>query len=498
MDPEGYHIITTGNDLIISGGRPRGTLYGVYALLEEQLRCRWFAPGVTRIPKHTTIHLPALNLTVEPQFEYRELNDLAACDPDWAAHNRIHVKRLGNSQSIYGGGVEYVPGYFVHTFNKLVPSKTYFSQHPEYYALVKGERKPSQLCLTNPDVRKLALEEARRQLRLHPDAKIISISQNDGGGYCTCPDCQAVVQREGSQSGPILEFANYVAAGLHDEFPDKAVDTLAYYYSEKPPKNLKPLPNVIVRLCSYGCCSSHPLADCDSDESRHFRENLNGWHALTNRIWIWDYTVNYANFLQPFPNLWTLQPNIQYFAAHGVRGVFEEGDYVNPGGELKELRDYLLAKILWNPDCNFDATLHEFLEGYYGPAAPQMQRYLSILHKAIDKPTIHVGLYDRPTDEYLNPEICRQASIIFDEAEQASAGQPEILQRVRAARLGIDYVMLATWKPGAVQPTAQDLPKFAQRFLANATATGVKRISEGTHQTPAQFIQEVLRREDVK
>lgn len=490
LGAEGFRLRTQSGTLTIAGGSPRGTLYGVYALLEEQLGCRWFAPDAARIPHQATLRLPALDRSDRPRFEYREPQGVFGRDAGWAARNRVNSGAPLSAAE--GGAVRYVPGYFVHTSGKLVPPSVWFAGHPEYYALVKGVRKTSQLCLTHPQVRAIALEEARRQLRQHPESDVISVSQNDGGGWCQCPACQAVVDREGSQAGPVLEFANFIAAGLREEFPSKAVDTLAYYYSEKPPKSLRPLPNVIVRLCSYGCCSSHPLDTCDSAESKRFRDNLAGWNNLTHRIWIWDYTVNYAHFLQPFPNLETLQPNMRYFAAHGVSGVFEEGDYMNNGGELQELRLYLLAKLLWNPDCDVAAAQADFLAGYYGAAAPDLAAYVRLTHAAAAAPGIHVGLYDPPTARYLTPEVCTKAEVLFDRAEAAASGNPDCLRHVRAARLGVDYVLLATWKPGGLPKP--ELDRLAARFLSNAGAAGVKTVHESPRMTPAEFVGKVLKR----
>ena len=493
-EPEDFRIETKDGNLIISGGRPRGTLYGVYTLLDEQLGCRWFATGATRIPSNATVRIPPMNVSHHPRFEYREPQAHCGFDPVWSARNRMNSAFKVPFTDGQGDSVRYVPGYFVHTFDKLVPSSKYFAEHPEYYALVDGKRQPSQLCLANADVQRIALEEARRELRAHPEAGIISISQNDGGGYCQCPLCQAVVDREGSQSGPILEFVNRIAAALRDEFPNVAIDTLAYFYSEKPPKSIRPLPNVIVRLCSYNCCSSHPLATCDAKASPRFRENLVGWHRLTDRIWIWDYTINYAHFLQPFPNLLTLRTNIQYFAANGVRGVFEEGDYMNPGGELQELRSYLLARFLWNPGADFEATLTEFLDGYYGAAAGCMRQYIDLIHAPVRDPAVHVGLYDPPSAPYITPDLCAMAQALFDEAEKDVASQPDLLRRVRTARLGVDYVTLARWKPGATEIDAQTIELVARRFMANAAAAGVKTLHEGNQVPPSVFASGILRR----
>ena len=105
----------------------------------------------------------------------------------------------------------------------------------EYYALRNGKRIPTQLCLTNPDVLKITIDNLRRKMAANPGAVYWSVSQNDNRQYCTCPKCRAIDEREGSPSGSIIDFVNKVA----DEFPDRMISTLAYEYS-RAPKNLKP------------------------------------------------------------------------------------------------------------------------------------------------------------------------------------------------------------------------------------------------------------------
>lgn len=492
LGPEGFQILTRGDELLITGGGPRGLLYGVHALLEEQFGCRWFATDATRIPKQATVKLPPLAIAGQPRFEYRQVMGACGLDADWAVHNRVNAGP--DFSKAQGGSMNYVPGYFVHTADKLVPPATYFAAHPEYYALVKGKRKISQLCLTNPEVKKIALEEVRRQLRAHPQADVISVSQNDGGGACECPACKAVVAREGTQAGPVLEWVNFVAAGIRDEFPAKAVETLAYYYSEKPPKALKPLPNVIIRLCSYGCCSGHPLATCHDAGSAGFRANLEGWNRLTNRIWVWDYVINFKNFHQPFPNFPTLQPNARYFAAHGVSGVLEQGDYKNRGGELQDLRAYLLAKLLWNPDCDIAAAREDFLRGYYGPAADDLRLYVQLQDDMVRGPDAHVGLYDSSFADYLTPAFLAKATALFDHAEAAVAGRPDLLRRVRSARLGVDYVTLAQWQPGVSALSRAQIVALSKRYLANAAGAQVETVRE-IALSPEEFVKGVLARQ---
>jgi hypothetical protein len=62
--PEESLIQSSGKALVITGGRPRGTLYGVYEFLERYLGVRWYFPG----DKGMVIP-PCKNLSVTRLFE---------------------------------------------------------------------------------------------------------------------------------------------------------------------------------------------------------------------------------------------------------------------------------------------------------------------------------------------------------------------------------------------------------------------------------------------
>src|SRR5208282_3754140 len=154
LGAEGFAIKTAGSHLVIAGGRQRGTMYGVYTFLEK-LGCRWFATDVSRIPKQPTITVQPLDEIQKPAFEYRDPYFSEALDRDWAARNKMNGahQRLDAST---GGKVQYYP--FVHSFYGLLPPEQYFKDHPEYFSLVDGRRRgaEAQLCLTNPEVLRLA------------------------------------------------------------------------------------------------------------------------------------------------------------------------------------------------------------------------------------------------------------------------------------------------------------------------------------------------------
>ncbi len=181
LGPEGFLLRTSHDDLLIVGGRQRGTMYGVYTFLEK-LGCRWFTANVSRIPKLRKITVEPLNEIQKPAFEYRAPYFTEAFNGDWMARNKVNGGLSGGLDAVRGGSIKYYP--FVHTFYRLIPPKKYFKDHPEYFALVDGKRrdKNAQLCLTNAEVLRIATATVFDWIREHPEATIFSVSQNDSMG----------------------------------------------------------------------------------------------------------------------------------------------------------------------------------------------------------------------------------------------------------------------------------------------------------------------------
>ena len=114
---------------------------------------------------------------------------------------------------------------------------------------------------------------------------------------------------------PVDRWAGvWIAEDIEHDFPKVRIDTLAYQYTRKPPKTLRPRRNVIVRLCSIECCFAHPLETCSSPENARFRADITAWQPVAPTLYVWDYTPNFAHYQQPFPNFDALQPNVRNFA----------------------------------------------------------------------------------------------------------------------------------------------------------------------------------------
>jgi len=432
-EDESFSYRSIGPSLLIWGGKQRGTMYGVLSFLERELGVRFYTPKVTVAPRKDRYVFTFLHHSEKPGVRVRNDFYYEAFDPTWAARNRVNGAMGYREQP---GGLECY--WAVHTFYPLVPPDEFFKEHPEYYSLIDGQRtaERAQLCLSNPDVLRIVTERILQKMRELPQYLIYDVSQNDWGNPCACSQCQAIVDREGSQSGPIIEFVNQVADRVKPVFPGKFIGTLAYSYTRKPPRTVKPRDNVVVRFCSIECCFAHDFVTCP--ENRSFVEDMNGWAAIAPHIYIWDYVVNFSHYIMPYPNFRVLKSNIQFFRDHKAIGIMEQAAYQSRGGEFAELRAYLIAKLLWDPEREVDPIIDDFMHGYYGRAGQYVRAYFDLLHGRLTPEThIHLGL--QHDDKLFSDDFVRQAEALFRQAD-AVADTEEIRQRVELALLPILYL----------------------------------------------------------
>ena len=484
LGAEGILVATKNGQLILTGDTPRGTMYAVYSFLEEVVGCRWWSSKASTIPQKPTLKVGPLQTRYAPPLEYREVFWFDAFDGDWSARNKcngqahkLDEKRGGRHQ--YHG--------FVHTFFPLIPPDKYFAEHPDWFSMIDGKRKyeQTQLCLTNAAMREELIKNLKAGLKANPAATIASVSQNDCFGSCQCPACAAVDQEEGSPSGVMLRFVNAVAEEVCREIPQVSIDTLAYQYTRKPPKVTRPGANTIVRLCSIECSFSVPL---EHERNASFRNDIQGWSKICDRLYIWDYTTNFNHYLRPHPNLRVIGPNIRFFVKNGVKGIFEQGAYTSYGADMAELRAWMLAKLLWNPNQDDRKLMREFLEGYYGPAADSIEAYLTVIHDSVDKSGYYLGCLtgNDPAPSFLPVEVLVEGWKYLKAAEKAAEGQELIANRVRMAQLPVLYSLLRDWKAYRKRseeikvewPFETDPQAVYDRFMTVSKANQVTSTSE--------------------
>ena len=456
LTEDGFLLSTDDGFLRIVSGGDSGSVYGVTTLLERYLNVNYWGVKEYSFDTMDDVTIPRIHDIDNPAFIHRQTHfyglDGAYADPLYKDFARY----------------EYVDELFcrpwVHSFLRLVPLAEYAETHPEYYSLVNGKRhtkSTAQLCLTNPDVLEIVTHKLDSLFKANPDKNMASVSQNDGNDtWCHCENCMKIIKEEGAVSGVYVRFLNKLA----ERFPDKQISTLSYLFTVQPPKHVKPLPNVNIMLCNINCTREVPLDE--NKKGQEFMSYLNTWSKMTKNIFLWDYGINFHNYLAPFPNFHVMAKNMQLFKENNVNIFFHQ---LSPtfGEDFAELRTWLTSKLMWNPYADTDELILKFLKGYYGKAsAPYLYQYIKLMQGALLSHNQVLWIYDTPVsfkNSMLNPKLLKRYNELFDKAEQAAAADSAYLARIQRSRLSIRYSELEIARTNAnfdVDKTSKALDVF--------------------------------------
>ncbi|MEA3403871.1 MAG: DUF4838 domain-containing protein [Armatimonadota bacterium] len=475
LGPDGYAIVVKGARVFLLGGERTGPLSAVFALLEEDLGCRWYAPGASTVLDRPTIRVRIVPRVYVPAVTMRNTRGWSVRDADWCLRNHVNGNHAPIPEEL-GGHYNYA--YWCHSFRALVPPGTYLDEHPEYFSLLNGRRTARQLCVTNPQAARVAARSALSRLEERPDCELISVSYNDGRGYCQCERCTALDEAEGSRAGSLLTFVNRVAEIVGRERPDVYVSTLAYLDTNKPPATVRPRENVAVRFCTDRTMWHYPFRPVRQQEP--YIDWFLTWTDMHDLVTIWDYPVNYSHYLAPMPNIDVIADNIRLFTERGVFGIMEQ-DPVSRGRERQFMRSWIYAKLMWDPSRDVEELRRDFICGYFQEAAPPIGAYDRLLretartHSIEDQPNIRYPM----DSEFLTPQFLDAAEELFGRAESLAQSE-EILHRVQEARLPIMYVKLQR----GPEFVGEGYPRLLERFEAIADRIGMKYVGERIHLGP--------------
>ena len=297
-----------------------------------------------------------------------------------------------------------------HTLMAEYVTADNFAEHPEWFSwiiekqkdgTVIRERRPEQLCLSNPEV----YEQIKKHVFeiLESDAydptapmQIISLSQADNQYYCMCDDCYTFRkqhERADDQEGLCdaafyLDLCNKISAEVKAKgYTNVYIDMLAYTYNLKPPVNMTMDDHVIVRYAAISRCYAHDCDDAKCLRNGEVIKHLQGWANLANtyggQLWIWDYNANFRDTTGPYMNLDMLCHDIKYYRDIGVSGIYLQSNdaHNRTNTEFGDLRLYLGAVLLENPDADTKKETMFFLNEFYGDSAPYIYEAIKLMEK---------------------------------------------------------------------------------------------------------------------
>lgn len=422
-DINSFIIKSDSKDIFLVATNEKSLRYAVYTLLENW-GFRKFTSIDTYIPKLKKVEFPK-NTTqhYKPSFEYRVILYPDAYDEDFRDWHKLdwHL----NDFSVWG-----------HSFDKLLPPKEYFKTNPEFYALYEGNRRAESLCMTNDTVVALVTKKMGKIIAENPNTTFYSVSQNDDAVYCECAQCKLLNEKHGGPQGSLYYFLNKIAV----LFPKTKITTLAYLHTYKPPTGLKIEPNIYTLFCPIELNRGKSIIN--DPESKPFIKILQNWGKTASNLYLWDYTVQFSNYFSPFPNFHTFSDNYKLFQQNNVKGLFVQG-YADVPGDFSELRQYLLAKILWDTEINIETTTDDFLRGFYGKAASYIKKYLVLLTENQKNSNADLDIYSGPVQSrntFLSPEAMNQYDQLLEEAIEAVDGDLTLESRIHKLRLALEFV----------------------------------------------------------
>ncbi len=408
---ETYILRSTPEGLLLLGATDLAVEHAVWDLL-DRFGYRQFFPGPIweLIP-----HLPVLQIAVDtrqsPAYYARRIwynwglwgyNNTPYAE--WCARNRM------------AKGFDLNSG---HSYESIVNVfRSEFNDHPEYFALLGGQRKQggdAKFCVGNPGLRDLIRRYAIKRFTDRPDLDSISLDPSDGSGWCECPDCAAI----GTPSDRALTLANIAAEAANSlRLGPKYVGMYAYN-RHAPPPSLRVHSNVIVSATTAFITGGYTLDQI-----------LAGWQQQGAAMGIYDYysVVDWdwnlpgrSRVSSPFAAANSL---VRYYQK-GARFIdCEAGDAWGPYG----LGYYIAARVMWNLDeaDRVQFWIDDFLARAFGPAEPPMRSFYELI--TVDK--------TRRSPRDLTGRMYRA----LHEARQRATDQPDARQRIDHLILYTRYV----------------------------------------------------------
>ncbi|MBQ7650570.1 MAG: DUF4838 domain-containing protein [Victivallales bacterium] len=406
-----------------------------------------------------------------------------------------------------------------------MPVDKYFKDHPEYFSLVNGKRVggqgAGQLCLTNPELKKIFLENLLKNIKAGdemakksgvPAPRIYEVSMNDNHKKCECDKCTAEAAKY-NQSGLYLNFVNWLAAEVKKTHPDVFISTLAYFYTEPPPKGgVRAADNVVVKLCDT---KTNQAASILEPGNKVFFDFVAQWKNFANHLFIWDYAITFTRNATglPFASEFHYGDLYKYYYENNVSGIFWEHESPHKA-DMYELKFFVETKLFEDPYLDVNKLIATFMDRYYGAAAPFILEYRKTIDKARkDNDGIVTWFPSIGSFSFITDALIVKCQAIFDDAEKAVAGDKLLTAHVRQARCGLDRLTCTRTAPknyhgtpktetqtvkldkaSAAQRQLESWPAWCRNFpggeaLATEAANSLNMHAENVklHPAPEQF-----------
>lgn len=468
-------IKTLGKNIIITGKSDTGICFAIYDFLENQCGCRWYDNFNIKIPRKETLVVRDVNMQRAPSFIFRRIFTMARNTKKGdklgalrlkATYNSIPRRPMGRPSDVHS----------MYQYTKNWPKEKLYllSKNPNGRRNAQKGTMGPNTCVTHPEAVALYKQQLRKFIEQdRADSRrnktvpptLYNISINDCSDYfCYCDSCQKVVKKHG-EAGLLIHFINMLADDIAKDYPDIIIHTCAYSFTAPPPKtDIKARPNVAVELAHNSGNFYAPVAE---DTKGKFAEDVKNWGSRTNMLGIWDYWIFYWDvFPAPYHNVHQIKKDLEFYHKNGVRTmrIESEGfDKVN----FFNLKHWLGYKLMDDLNQDADALIAEYMNDYYGPAAPEMKEFMDYVAER------QKGSFSQVFREKFNPKsrpwldktFYTRVQAIFDRAEAKCKPGSMHLKNVHRERIPVDLSLLYLYDEIKPEISRKDL---AERYRAYA------------------------------
>lgn len=414
---QGWRLVVGNKGVGFIGQSGESASYAVYELL-DRLGCRWFFPGELGevLPSMKTITIDEIDVSSKPDTLNRRI---------W--YGSADFKRRNRQ-----GGFTIAAG---HALDKYISDEKK-QANPELAAERDGERNVTGhfLCWGNPETAKEVAATILGKL----DAQYVpsvSLSPADGVAFCQCKkyckpldagDWDPSMNTE-SITDRYIVFCNRIAEIVTKKYPDVRFGFLAYVQYTRPPVREKPHPSLVPEIAPITYCRAHTM-DSDTCPSRpYIKPIVEGWTKVSASVAYYNYMFHLAEVAAPYPMMKQMAVEMPVLYAHGTPIFWQPETMANFETMLPGM--WLTMRMAWDNDVEPYAVYDDLFERLYGPSAPAMKRYWTIIDDAWTQTPSHAGsLWSYP--KRFTPEVLGKAREAMDEA-LAAAETPLDYRRIQ-------------------------------------------------------------------
>lgn len=474
MGDDGFNLKVENGTLTVTAAPLRGSMYAVYAILEEYWGYRFYGYNDWELLRDGKSDVP--DKTDDTQIP-EVINRCNCMTPykDQYTYQSVIKRRLSGCtdqgsmlQSKYGWGRQREFAN-AHSFDVFIPFDE-ITDNVRCLTYQGGEDDPDfvgtfEVCLKNMK----ALIESRLAAGavIGKNLTEISCSYSSEEKFCQCMECYQVRMEEGSYAGVLVRFVNMIDNELKKDYPGLTVVTNAYGEVRTPPKMTALNDDIVLLYCWNGCSNHYIGNDSCSEEARINgmgsnkveKSNIEGWASKCKHIYIWYYPTNIYYLLCPQPNFFKLRENFSWFSDLGVEGYYIQG---TSGSSFEDLDAYLISNLMWDPQMSeeeYIGHIKEYLKYSYGYGWTYIYEYMQMLDECGSLMDCVLNDFDHPfaiySKEYFAKNFGKMRSLFEKaEAEALSDRERNNIERLSAHMKFLGYS--ATYERDFVNGAAKE------------------------------------------